>query len=120
VNNDKYIKVIQGKSEKTTGPNMLKQMKQRLQKIIETKLNTATIYPLNQFELAFGQLWGYGKQPKDLTDEEKRNLHLWQQIRKNILDNGNQQKRNLLAEIDMHDVVWKRFETSFIPTKGNL
>lgn len=90
--------------------------KKRLKKIIGKKIDTTMIYPLSQIESAFGHLWGHGKPDSELTSEEKVMHRKWQECRNNILNNGNQQKRNAFAELDMHDVYWKRFTYTLLPT----
>lgn len=89
--------------------------KKRLKNIIGKKIDTTMIFPLSQIESAFGHLWGHGKSELELTPEEKVMYKKWQECRNNILNNGNQQKRNAFAELDMHDVYWKRFKYEFLP-----
>lgn len=94
--------------------NVIKrQFKERLKKIIGKKIETTMIYPLSQFEMAFGHLWGNQKPESELTEEEKENRAKWKQCRNNILNNGNQQKRNANTELQMYDVIWNRYNTSF-------
>lgn len=88
--------------------------RERLKKIIGMKMNTVMIYPLSQFEAAFGHLWGHGKDKDELTSEEKVLLAKWEECRTNILDIGNQQIRNATRELDEHDVRKKKFETIFL------
>jgi len=88
--------------------------KDRLKKIIGIKFDTTMIYPLSQFEAAFGHLWGYGKDPSSLTSDEQVLKAKWEECRTNILNTGNQQKRNAFIELDMHDVIWNRYETVFL------
>lgn len=77
------------------------------------------IFPLSQFEIAFGELWGHEKDETKLTDQEKVNRAKWKELRYNILNNGNAQKRNAMAEIDMHEVEWNRYKTIFIVKEQN-
>ncbi len=89
--------------------------KERLKKIIGKKFDTTMIFPLSQFEAAFGHLWG-DKLPEDkLTDDQKVMRNKWKACRENILNNGNQQKRNSWAELDMHEVKWLRYCTVLVP-----
>lgn len=89
--------------------------KERLKKIIAKKFDTTMIFPLSQFEAAFGHLWG-DQLPEDrLTDDQKVMRGKWKECRNNILNNGNQQKRNAFAELDMHDVTWLRYNTTLLP-----
>jgi hypothetical protein len=93
---------------------MKDKFRDRLKKITGKKIETTMIYPLSQFEMAFGHLWGDQKPEDQLTPDEKLHRAKWKQCRNNILNNGNQQRRNAFAEIDMYDVVWNRYQTSFI------
>lgn len=93
------------------------EMKKRLKKIIGKKFDTTMIYPLSQIEAAFGELWGLGKDEEDLTPEEKTMKKKWQECRNNILNNGNHQKRNAFAELDMHKVTWEGYKYEFKPVQ---
>ncbi len=100
--------------------NMKDKFRERLKKIIAKKFDTTMIYPLSQFEAAFGDLWGNGKPEESLSDQEKIYRAKWKQCRNNILNNGNQQKRNTWAELDMHSIVWNRYQTTFfVPPQDN-
>jgi hypothetical protein len=92
----------------------------RLKKIIGKKFDTTMIYPLSQFEAAFGELWGNGVDQSKLTDEQKIMRTKWENCRENILNNGNHQKRNAFAEIDMHDVTWTRYKTVLVPVNPGI
>ncbi len=95
--------------------SMKEKYKERLKKIIGKKIETTMIFPLSQFEAAFGELWG-DKLPEDkLTDQQRSMRAKWNQCRENILNQGNAQKRNANAEIEMHDVTWKRYESILVP-----
>lgn len=97
---------------------MKEKFRDRLKFIISKKIDTTMIYPLSQIEAAFGELWGHGKPESALTNEEKMYAAKWKQCRNNILNNGNQQKRNANCEIEMYDVVWNRYKTVFLPVKN--
>ncbi len=100
--------------------NLKDKFRDRLKKIIAKKFDTTMIFALSQVELAFGSHWGHGKPFEQLTDEEKVNYNKWRQCRNNILNQGNTQKRNAYAEIDMYDVVWLRHQTTFfVPQQDN-
>lgn len=92
--------------------------KKRLKKIIGKKFDTTMIFPLSEFEIEFGHLWGHGKPETELTEEEKKYRKKYNTCRDNILDNGNRQKKNAFTEINMYDVKWNRYNTIFIPFKG--
>lgn len=76
-------------------------------------LNTTMIGALDILEQAFGYLWGHGKHKDSLTENEKRFRRLWSSARRDILDNGNDECRALLEEIDMHDVSKNKYHYDF-------
>jgi hypothetical protein len=95
----------------------------RLSKIADTKFKTAFIGALSEFEKLFGFLWGYTQPGVGYTNEQRaiRQIleelganeafwnNLWQESRKRILDNGNNQVRALQNEIDLYTVSWNRY-----------
>jgi len=94
---------------------MIGRYRDRLKKITDKKFLTTMIFALAEVEKTWGDLMGYGKRSEDRTPEEKEYWDKWQAARTSILNNGNKQKRGLLNEIDMHDVIWNRYTTTFIP-----
>lgn len=88
-------------------------MKDRLKKITQKKIQTTMIGAIHQFEMEFGSMWGYGKDEEALTKDEKYNRDKWERCRKLILDNGHRQKRGLMNELDMHTIVWNRYTMEF-------
>jgi hypothetical protein len=59
-------------------------------------------------EQKFGFLWGQGKPTSQLTDRERDMLYLKEELRTEILNNGNNQKRAAVAEINQYEVEWNR------------
>lgn len=92
---------------------LIDQCRQRLKKIAQTKIRTTMIYPLSQFEQAFGKLWGHGIKDEELTDEQSTNRKLWNEIRQRILDMGNKQIRGFNKELDIHNVEYIGYTTVF-------
>jgi hypothetical protein len=88
--------------------NYQNQSRRRLQKIVETKINTTMIGSISAIEQKFGKLWGQGKPASQLTDQELEMLALKDELRTEILNLGNNQKRAAVAEINQYDVEWKR------------
>lgn len=95
------------------------EMRERLKKIVSRKIETTMIFPLSQFEMEFGHVWGHGRPEASLTPEEKNNRAKWERCRNNILNNGNRQRRGLFNELDMHTVIWNRFKTIFTVRGAN-
>lgn len=56
-------------------------------------LKTSFIFPIAEFERVFGYIWGDGKNASELTESEVRFKQMFEVMRKNILDNGNNQIR---------------------------
>lgn len=76
-----------------------------LRRSIETKIRTSFIFPLAEFERVFGYLWGHDKLDKStLTENELAFLQIYQDVRKNIFDNGNTQLRAATNELNNYDV----------------
>lgn len=95
-------------------------MKQQLKNAVSKQVQTIMIYPLSQFELMFGHLWGHGKEEHELTDEERYYREKWKQCRKNILDHSNKHKKNIDGTLDLYRVEWCGYQTKLYPKeKGN-
>jgi len=89
--------------------------RERLFRILKKKFETTMIFPLCQFEDCFGDLWGHGLPDSELTEDQKNNRDLWNECRTKILDNAHRQIRNTKTELNMHDVVWKKYALVFTP-----
>ena len=87
--------------------------KDRLKKIVATKIKTTMIGALDYIEKNFGQLWDTDD---PLTEEQQYLKDLFLQTRQEILDNGNDQIRNLDTELEQYEVTWKRY-TINMPVK---
>jgi hypothetical protein len=87
----------------------------RLARILAKKLNTSFIGAISRFEQFFGHLWGHGQSEADCTPEQLMTRETWEKCRREILDNGNQQKRAVAQELQMYDVTWNRYETVLRP-----
>jgi hypothetical protein len=98
----------------------LEQSRIRLGKIIERKLTTTFIGDLARIELYFGALWGHGKTDSQRSEAERAWFARYEQLRQDILDNGNKQARALRAELTQYDVKWNRVETRLTPLNGNV
>ena len=83
--------------------------KKRLSSIISTKIKTSFIGAISSCEKNFGFLWGHGKNEEELTDQELQMKELWEEIRTEILDNGNTQLRAASNEIENYSINWDRY-----------
>jgi hypothetical protein len=89
-----------------------RQSRERLRRNIETKIRTTMIGALSLMEAKFGHLWGQGKPRTQLTDQELAMEELKDELRTEILNNGNNQLRAAIAEIGQYDVTWNRYQYS--------
>ena len=83
--------------------------KKRLSTIVGTKIKTSFIGAISSCEKNFGFLWGHGKNEEELTDQELQMKELWEEIRTEILDNGNTQLRAASNEIENYSINWDRY-----------
>jgi len=81
---------------------------QKLADMIKRRMTTTMIGALDKFEKEFGDLWN-----ADNASAEDRAK--WSKIRKQVLDNGNNQLRILLDELENFDVNWLRYRMEFRP-----
>ena len=80
--------------------------KQRLSKILKKKIQTTMIGALSSIEENFGFLWN-----DDSVSEKDKIImkDLYNRVRSEILDKGNNQARNIDAELSQYDVEWLRY-----------
>jgi hypothetical protein len=71
--------------------------KSRLNKTIDSKIVTTMIGALAAVEEGFASVW------------DQDHADLFQEVRKKILDLGNQQKRKIAEDLDNYDVKWNKF-----------
>jgi len=81
--------------------------KERLSKILKKKIQTTMIGALSSIEDNFSFLWETpdGK----LTKDQQIIKDVFQKVRSEILDKGNNQARNIDAELAQYDVEWLRY-----------
>lgn len=79
--------------------------KERLSKILKKKIQTTMIGALSTIEENLSFLWE-GDNPK--IDKEKMK-EIYNKIRSEILDRGNNQARNVDAELAQYEVTWLRY-----------
>lgn len=94
--------------------------KQRLKKIASQKIRTTMIGALSSIEKRFGFLWGLDENGRDkggeITPEEQQLRDIFDTLRSEVLDLGNNQIRNLETELAQYDVRWNRFHMT-LPVK---
>jgi hypothetical protein len=69
------------------------------EEMLSKRFQTTMIGALYQFEEHFGYLWGFDKEDKNLTESEKRFRIMWEDVRYNILNNGNHQLRSAVKDL---------------------
>ena len=81
--------------------------KDKLSKTLKKKIQTTMIGALSSIEENFSFLWETpdGK----LTKDQEIIKDVYQKIRSEILDKGNNQARNIDAELAQYDVEWLRY-----------
>jgi len=67
--------------------------------ILTKRFQTTMIGSLFEFEKAFGYLWGHNKDEDSLSERELDFLELWDSVRNQILNNGNNQLRKAIADL---------------------
>jgi hypothetical protein len=90
--------------------------KERLAKILKKKIQTTMIGALSTVEEHFGFLWDNNES----SEEDKKMMKdLYQKIRSEILDKGNNQARNIDAELSQYDIEWLKYSIKIpmIPKK---
>ncbi len=90
--------------------------KERLSKILKKKIQTTMIGALSSIEENLGFLWN--SESGELSDDQKIMKDLYQKIRSEILDKGNNQARNIDAELAQYDVEWLRYSIQIPVTKN--
>ena len=90
--------------------------KKRLATIISTKIKTSFIGSISVCENNFGFLWGHGKDVEELTEQEAAVREIWDEVRTQILDNGNTQLRAAASEMNNYSISWDRYHLD-IPVK---
>ena len=81
---------------------------ERLLKIARKKIQTTMIGALSSIENNFGFLWG-SEESSEITEEQQHMKDIFDQVRSEILDRGNNQARNLEAEMSQYEVKWLKY-----------
>lgn len=90
--------------------------KDRLLKISKKKVQTTMIGALSTIEKHLGFLWGH-ESLESLTPEQEHLKELYEEVRSEILDRGNNQARNLEAEFANYEINWLRYQIT-LPVKN--
>ena len=107
---DTYNELVRKSNKfKTSKEERYKEVsKDRLLQISQKKVQTTMIGALSTIEKNFGFLWGY-ENSEELTPEQEHMKELFDEVRAEILDRGNNQIRNLEAEFANYEINWLRY-----------
>ena len=83
--------------------------KERLSKILKKKIQTTMIGALSSLEENLGFLWK-NDSGTSLSKDQEVMKEIYNKIRSEILDRGNNQARNIDAELAQYDVEWLRYQ----------
>jgi len=89
--------------------------RKRLIDNLTKKFNTTMIGSLAEIEKEFGELWGQGIDERHLTKTEKKMREKYLNLRTRILNNGNNQLRTAIEEINQYSTEWQKYRTEFFP-----
>ena len=114
---DPYAELVRNSDKyKTDKSAKFKEVsKDRLLKISKKKIQTTMIGALSTLEKSFGFLWGH-ESSEPLTPEQEHLKELYEEVRSEILDRGNNQARNLEAEFASYEINWLRYQIT-LPVK---
>lgn len=81
--------------------------KDKLSRVLKKKIETTMIGALSTIEQHFGFLWNTDS--SELTKEQLEMKALYNKVRSEILDKGNNQARNIDAELSNYNIEWLRY-----------
>lgn len=81
--------------------------RERLLKATKKKIQTTMIGALHSIEQHFGFLWNV--ESENLSMEQIQLKEIFEDLRSEILDRGNNQIRNLENEFTHYDIIWKKY-----------
>ena len=92
---------------------ILNSSKKKLTDAIVKRIRTTMIGAIAELERSeFGKIFGFGK--TKLTEEERKWKMIWDEVRTNILNQGNNQLRECQREIEQYETRFKPYHTDFI------
>ena len=90
-----------------------KDSKEKLKKIIASKMKTSFIGSLSAIEQAFGELWGLDDDVQ-LNGSQLKWKKVWENCRTIILNNGNSQLRAIDSELKNYQVIFNKCQKFII------
>jgi hypothetical protein len=110
------LRAAREREEHTPDTNYNQRSAMRLLANASKKIRTTMIGCVAEIEEAFGPLWGGNKPPEERTKEETDWFELWQIVRKNMLNLGNNQIRAFGNEVSEYTITWNR-HVNVMPVK---
>lgn len=93
-------------------------MNEHQKALITKRFQTTMIGALFEFEKAFGYLWGQQKYDNEpLSQKEIEFGELWDNVRNKILNNGNNQLRKTIADLNRDNNI--KYNYKFYPRGDN-
>lgn len=99
------IKEIREKSQNQFARQQAEKNKQKLKEAVKKHILTTMIFAIAELERDFGKLWG--EELPDgtiLSDDQAKWDELFEKWRKRVLDNGNNQLRIAILEIEKYNL----------------
>lgn len=81
--------------------------------LLRKRFQTTMIGALFEFEKMFGYLWGQNKNPDFLSESEEDFRDRWDTVRNQILNNGNNQLRKCLSDLEQSQSVQNKYHYKF-------
>lgn len=91
--------------------------KERLSSVLKKKIQTTMIGALSSIEENFGFLWQ--SENNILSTEQLAMKNLYNKLRSEILDKGNNQARNIDTELAQYDIEWLKYSIKIPVIKPN-
>lgn len=104
-------------AKRSNDERFLSHSKETLKRHINTKFLTTTIGALAKFETIFGHLWGHGLPDNRLTPDQAKNKQLWEIVRTEILNLGNNQLRAAMSELEQYTIRYNKMKYEFVIQK---
>jgi hypothetical protein len=114
----KLLRAVKEREKVSPEENYSQRSSTRLLQIGGKKIRTTMIGCIAEVEKTFGSLWGgLNAKPEDMNDEERNWYEIWQIVRKNMLNLGNNQIRAFQNELTEYTITWNR-HNYMMPVKG--
>ena len=107
------LKKVKEAAKKANQERFAANSTRKLEINLRKKFQTTMVGALAKFEERFGHMWGHGIIIEDLDEEQERYREIWDVVRTEILNNGNNQLRGATEELARYSVVWNGYHADF-------